>query len=113
MRAILANTEQVALIARDTGGSAAGFAEASIRRDHVNGCDTSPVGFLEGIYVRPEKRRQGLARQLVTAVAEWARAMGCTEFASDAQIDNIASHAMHRSLGFEETQRVVFFRQKL
>jgi aminoglycoside 6'-N-acetyltransferase I len=33
--------------------------------------------------------------------------------ASDALLDNGASHAMHRALGFEETERVVFFRKPL
>lgn len=38
---------------------------------------------------------------------------GCREFASDALAHNQLSHAMHRSLGFEETERVVFFRKVL
>lgn len=34
-------------------GVAIGFADASIRHDYVNGCDSSPVAFLEGIFVLP------------------------------------------------------------
>lgn len=92
----------------------AGFAEVTLRRSYVNGCDTlpgEPVAFLEGIYVRPAFRRRGVARALVDRSAAWARARGVTEFASDALIDNEASHAMHRALGFEETERIVFFRR--
>lgn len=92
-------------------GNVAGFAEAAIRHDYVNGCESSPVAFLEGIYVRPEFRGRGIARELVKAVEAWALARGCTEFASDAAIDNTTSHAMHRALGFAETQRVVYFRK--
>lgn len=90
-----------------------GFAEAAIRHDYVNGCDTSPVAFLEGLFVDPDHRRRGVARALVAAVAEWGRAEGCTEFASDAELDNLDSHAMHRALGFAETERVVYFRREL
>jgi len=99
------------LIVRNSTGAALGFAETAIRRDYVNGCDTSPVGFLEGIYVRAEFRRQGIARQLLQHVTQWTRSQGCTELASDASIGNIGSQLMHQSLGFEETQRVVYFRK--
>jgi len=109
----LASGKGVALIARDSHGRAVGFAEASVRHDYVNGCDTAPVAFLEGIYVDPGCRRTGLARQLVDAVEAWARQQGYRELASDAPIDNSASHAMHNALGFKETQRVVFFRKGL
>jgi len=105
--------ETINLIARDEDGRALGFAEAALRRDYVNGCKTSPVAFLEGIFVMPEARGQGVARTLVAAVEAWGREQGCTEFASDAAPDNFASLDMHRALGFEETQRVVFFRKVL
>ncbi len=91
----------------------AGFAEASVRHDYVNGTSSCPVAFLEGIYVAPEFRRAGVARQLVSAVIGWAESCGFTELASDADISNEESHAMHRALGFEETERVVFFRRNL
>ena len=90
-----------------------GLVEASIRNDHVNGTETSPVAFLEGLYVSPDHRRRGLARRLVAAVAEWAQSRGCREFASDAALDNRLSHAVHMSLGFVETERVVYFRKVL
>ena len=35
------------------------------------------------------------------------------ELASDAGIDNTVSHGMHTGLGFEETERVVYFRKDL
>lgn len=105
--------ETINLIAREDDGTALGFAEAALRRNYVNGCKTSPVAFLEGIFVTPEARGQGVARALVAAIEAWAREQGCTEFASDAATDNVVSHDMHRALGFAETQRVVFFRKVL
>jgi aminoglycoside 6'-N-acetyltransferase I len=112
-RAMLAEPELLALLCRDAGGQPIGFAEASLRRDYVNGCLTRPVAFLEGIYVAPGHRRRGVARALCGLVAEWGRANGCSELASDALLANAASHAMHAALGFAETERVVFFRQRL
>ena len=94
-------------------GKPVGFAETSLRSDYVNGCETSPVAFLEGIYVEPNARRTGVARALVTAAEAWANKIGCTEFASDALLENSASHDMHKALGFTETERVVYFRKKL
>lgn len=100
-------------IARSDTGVAIGLAEAALRHDYVNGCKTTPVAFLEGIYVDPAHRRHGVARQLVAAVEGWALARGVREFASDAAVDNLDSHSMHAALGFDETQRVVFFRKLL
>ena len=97
----------------DANGYAVGFAEASIRKDYVNGTSTSPVAFLEGLYVAPASRGQGIARQLVAAIEQWAGKMGCTELASDALLENTGSHAMHESLGFAETERVVYFLKPL
>ena len=111
--ALLAAADQAAFVARGDGDAPLGFAEASIRRDHVNGCETSPVGFLEGIFVVEAARRQGVARQLVAAVAEWSRELGCRELGSDALLHNEDSHLMHAALGFSETQRVVFFKRLL
>jgi aminoglycoside 6'-N-acetyltransferase I len=101
--------ETLNLIARSADRAPAGFAEASLRHDYVNGTKTSPVAFLEGIYVEPGFRASGVARQLVAAIEVWARQMGCSELASDAPITNMASQRMHDALGFAETQRVVYF----
>ncbi|GBQ26906.1 N-acetyltransferase GCN5 [Gluconacetobacter sacchari DSM 12717] len=103
----------VTLLAFSEARKCVGFAEAALRQDYVNGCTTSPVAFLEGIYVDPAHRKQGIARHLIDRVFAWARQQGCTEIASDAALDNTGSHAMHTALGFQETERVVFFRHRL
>ena len=105
--------ECVSLIARGSDGAALGFAEAGLRHDYVNGCRTSPVAFLEGIFVEPGARGKGIARALIAAIEDWARSLSVAELASDAAPDNGPSLAMHNALGFEETQRVVFFRKSL
>ncbi len=102
-----------AFLAVDANGTLLGFAEVALRADYVPGVRTSPVAFLEAIHVAPAARRRGIARALVTHAHAWGRARGCSEFASDALLDNDASHAMHRALGFVETRRVVFFRRDI
>ena len=90
-------------------GAAMGFVEASKRVDYVNGTNSSPVAFLEGLYVEPASRGSGVARALVAAVEAWAAEAGYTELASDSPIKNTVAHAVHRALGFAETERVVYF----
>ncbi len=102
-----------AFIALDDAGAVTGFAEATLRRDYVDGCETSPVVFLEGVYVLPQARKTGIARLLSNAVAAWGRTTGCTEYASNALLDNHDSHAFHAAIGFQETERVVYFRKRL
>jgi aminoglycoside 6'-N-acetyltransferase I len=91
----------------------AGFVEVSLRSDHVNGTDSSPVAFIEGLYVTPALRRRGVARRLVSRAAEWAAEHGCPELASDTGLENTLSRRVHKALGFAETERVVFFRKML
>ena len=94
-------------------GVGIGFAEAVLRTDHVNGCSSSPVAFLEGIYVQPAWRRRGVARELCRATEAWAVDLGCREFASDAAITDPDAQQAHRGLGFEEMERVVFYRKTI
>lgn len=110
---ILEVLNDIAFIARDETGTAIGLAEAALRYDHVNGCETSPVGFLEGIYVAPDWRLHGVARALCSAVEAWAKRHGCVELASDTDLANSVSQQAHEALGFEETERVVFYRKLL
>lgn len=114
MAAFCAKPDRFAqFIAYDGIHSPLGMIEVALRSDHVNGTSTSPVAFLEGIYVIPSHRKRGVARALVAHAERWARSAGCSEFASDAQLNDEASHAMHRALGFSETERVVYFRKPL
>jgi aminoglycoside 6'-N-acetyltransferase I len=90
-------------------GQAVGFAEASVRHEYVNGTNSSPVAYLEGVYVEAGARRTGLGAALIDAVAAWGQAQGCTELASDAPMENAVSQDVHLALGFVVTEKVVFF----
>lgn len=93
-------------------GSVCGFVEASLRPS-AEGCTTTPVGYLEGIYVLPGKRHRGVGRALVNAAEAWAVSRGCTEMASDCLLENLASERFHRNLGYSVTERLVHFRRAL
>ena len=103
----------IAFLAVHPDGQAIGFAETTVRTDYVNGCDSRPVAFLEGIYVKPEFREIGVAKKLCESVERWGYSQGCTELASDALLNNTISHQMHHKLGFKETERVVYFKKSL
>ena len=110
---LFGNPNAVVFLARSDTGHAIGFAEATLRRDYVNGCETSPVAFVEGLYVAEDSRRRGVAQALCAAIAAWARAKGMRELASDVLLDNNLSQDVHEALGFAETERVVYYRKLL
>nr|AHN92764.1 N-acetyltransferase GCN5 [uncultured bacterium DCM008Kan01] len=93
--------------------TAIGFAQCQLRHDYVEGTESSPVGYLEGIYVAEEFRKQGIARVLLTACECWAKTKGCTEFASDCELSNVQSLQFHLNVGFEEANRIICFTKKL
>ena len=109
---LTASPEAACFLALD-GDKAVGFSQCQLRHDYVEGCETSPVGFLEGVYVNDAYRRSGVARALLSACEEWARSVGCSEFASDCEIDNHDSLAWHLKNGFAEMGRTIWFAKKL
>lgn len=100
------------LLAFDECGNTIGFAELSIR-SYAEDCVTDRVAYLEGWYVEPHARRHGVGRALIVAAESWAKSEGCTEFGSDALIDNHTSAAAHRAVGFTETVQIRCFRKVL
>jgi aminoglycoside 6'-N-acetyltransferase I len=92
--------------------SPAGFAEISMR-DYENGCCAQPVPFLEGIWIKKPYRPQGVGFALVKTIKRDLHEQVFTELCSSAHIENTVSHSAHQSWGFDETDRVVFFRASL
>ena len=112
MGAILAQPDAAFFLAFD-GETPIGFAQCQLRHNYVEGTDSSPVGYLEGIYVADGYRKQGLAKELLSACENWAKEKGCTEFASDCELDNVQSLQFHLNVGFEEANRIICFTKKL
>jgi aminoglycoside 6'-N-acetyltransferase I len=106
---ILNAPHQSAVLVRTGTERAIAFMNLSLRSDYVPGATQSPVAFIEGIYVKPEYQKQGVGKALIQYAEQWAQAQGCIELASDALLENTASHAFHRQVGFQEVERLVAF----
>lgn len=90
-----------------------GFAQCQLRYDYVEGTKTSPVGYLEGIFVKEGCRGKGYAKELLAECEAWAKCNGCHEFASDCEIDNIESLHFHKAMNFTEANRIICFTKAL
>ena len=101
-----------AFVAVRPDGSLGGFLEAGLR-PYADGCDTRPVGYIEGWYVDADLRLQGVGAQLVRAAEDWAREQGCREMASDCDLGNDVSLRAHLALGYAEVGRVIEFKKWL
>jgi aminoglycoside 6'-N-acetyltransferase I len=112
MESILADADSPVFIALRADGRPGGFLEGGLRK-YADGCESGPVGYIEGWYVAEDLRRQGVGGALVHALEAWARERGLTEMASDTWIDNETSISAHKRLGYEEAERLVHFVKKL
>ena len=91
----------------------AAFLSLSLRSDYVEGTTSCPVAYIEGLYVKPEFRRRGIAEKLVDHAKEWSAQFGCSELASDCTVDNEASQSFHKDVGFTEANRIVCYTMSL
>jgi aminoglycoside 6'-N-acetyltransferase I len=105
--------EESAIFMLMVDNQAVGFAQCQLRHDYVEGTDTSPVGYLEGIFLEQEFRHRGHAKKLLAQCEEWAKNKGCTEFASDCESDNDESLKFHINMGFTEVNRIICFKKQL
>lgn len=112
MAEILSDKNAVFFLAL-TDGAPVGFAQCQIRFDYVEGTRSSPVGYLEGIFVDEKQRNKGIAKELLRCCESWSKENGCTEFASDCELDNTDSVQFHLKTGFEEANRIICFRKGL
>ncbi len=103
--------EQAAFFIKFVNNISVGFAQCGLRTDYVEGTESSPVGYLEGIFVKEDYRNNGYAKEMLLACEKWAKDMGCTEFASDCELDNIGSLKFHIAMGFDEANRIICFKK--
>lgn len=96
-----------------SGGSPIGFVTVSIRNDYVEGSKTSPVGYVEAIYVDSHYRKQGLAKLLFQKGEQWTKQQGCSEIGSDTWDWNTAAHDFHQKLGFRKEDVLVHYIKKI
>ena len=111
MDRLLANVDYFVIFACD-GDRPIGLTEAGIR-EYGEGCETSPVGYLEGWFVQEEYRGKRIAGLMTQAAENWMREKGCTEVASDTWLDNEPSIRAHVNMGYHEVERLVHFVKQL
>lgn len=105
---ILRSPRETAFLCR-IGQDYAGFVHVSIRVDYVEGSDSNPVGYVEGIYVKDSYRKQGIAKRLLEAGEAWAASQGCAQMGSDVEQGNDDSCHFHSRVGFKEVNRLICF----
>ena len=110
---VLMNSADAVFALALDGEKPVGFVQCQLRRDYVEGTESSPVGYLEGIFVEADHRKQGYGKELVAECQMWAKNLGCAEFASDCELDNLESLKFHLALGFEEANRIICFRKSI
>ncbi len=109
----LADDEEAVCFLKCVNDKAVGFAQCQLRHDYVEGTETSPVGYMEGILVEAEYRHKGYAKELLGECEKWAKSKGCSEFASDCELENEESLRFHMAMQFEEANRVICFRKNI
>lgn len=110
---VLLKDRECAVFLDEEDGETVGFAQCRLRHDYVEGTETSPVGYLEGIFVTEPYRNRGIAAALLSACERWAREAGCREFASDCELTNTDSLRFHLASGFSEANRIICFVKEL
>lgn len=107
------NSDKCAVFLSIKENTTVGFAQVQLRHDYVEGTSSSPVGYLEGIFVKKEYRKCGYAKELLKHCERWAIEKGCAEFASDCELTNSMSLAFHLNVGFTEANRIICFTKNL
>jgi len=100
-------------LVQNENGEYLGFINLSLRSDYVQGSSSSPVGYVEGIYVKPKYRKQGVAKELIKQAEKWSKKQGCKELGSDAELRNTVSQKFHKNLGFKKDDIIVHYIKKI
>ena len=109
----IVSSDEDMFLYEDADRSLIGFIQLSIRTHYVEGCESSPVAYLEGIFVEEDKRRSGIAQEMVKFAENWGKDRGCIELASDCELENSLSIDFHKAIGFEEVNRLVCFKKNI
>jgi aminoglycoside 6'-N-acetyltransferase I len=107
-QSIIDSPDEVCFLAK-TQGYYIGFIHLTIRNDYVEGTANSPVAYIEGIYVKPNFQKRGVAKELISVAENWAKQKGLKQIASDTEITNLSSIDFHKKVGFSEVGRIVCF----
>ena len=95
-------------ICRENGQSI-GFVAMTLRFDYVPQAKISPVGYMEGIYIKEGHRKQGIAKKLCEAGEKWVKSKGIGRVGSDTWDWNRDSIEFHKKLGYIQGDTLVHF----
>lgn len=112
MEHMLADPMSPVFVLERPEGGLGGFLEAGTRQC-ADGCETTPVGYIEGWFIDEDLRGKGFGHALVRRAEDWARSQGLKEMGSDTWIDNEVSIRAHLAMGYKEVERVVHFAKTL
>lgn len=81
----------------------------SLKFEHVHEATSTPVGYLEGIFVKEKYRKLGIAKKMYEAGEKWAKSKGCLQMGSDTWDWNKDSVLFHKKLGFKIANPIIHF----
>jgi aminoglycoside 6'-N-acetyltransferase I len=105
---ILESTDQTCFLAGDAEGEVVGFIECAIHRGAEG-----PYVHIEGWYVKPEYRRQGIGRELMSEVEQWSLHRSIRILTSDTESKYPLSPAAHARSGFRPLHQLTIFIREL
>lgn len=108
-RNILSSSKNEVFLCQTDKKQVVGFVSVSLRNQYIPGASKYPVGYLEGLYVKEEYRKKGVAKELVIKAENWAKKQGCLEMVSDTWDWNIDSQKFHEKLGFIKKDILVHY----
>ena len=110
IQARVANGESTIFIAVDDAGQVAGFTQLFPSFSSVR---AARAWILNDLYVLPEARRQGVARALLDAAAQYGRDTGAARLELETDHDNRSAQALYRHMGWEPYDGTMRFRLAL
>jgi aminoglycoside 6'-N-acetyltransferase I len=104
----LGSENEICYLCKEQGYYVA-FIHVSSRNDYVEGAKDLPVAYVEGIYVKPDYQKKGIAKKLMNYAENWTKQKGYNQIASDTDITNSVSIEFHKQMGFAAMKRIVCF----
>lgn len=98
----LARHESIVLLAQDDAGAATGFVQLYPLFSTVHAVR---IYLLNDLFVTPAARGRGIARRLLSAAADFARAQGAASLSLQTANDNMPARALYESAGWIAEQR--------
>ena len=110
LAARLARAESIVLLAEDATGRASGFCQMYPTWDSLL---AAPLHVLYDLYVAPANRRGGVARALMVAAQDLARARGARKLELSTARTNLAAQALYESLGWVRSEQFLTYGKPL